>query len=79
MGVVTVIVLVIHVLVSLAMIALILFQSGRGGGMSDLFGGGGGGLSSMGTTRVERSFQRLTVFAGIGFAITTVALSILIG
>ena len=79
MSVITVIVLVIHVLVSLAMIALILFQSGRGGGMSDLFGGGGGGLSSMGTTRVERSFQRLTVFAGIGFAITTIALSILIG
>ena len=79
MDVVTVIIIVLHVLVSLSMIALILFQSGRGGGMSDLFGGGGSGLSSMGTTRVERSFQRLTVFAGIGFAITTVALSILIG
>jgi preprotein translocase subunit SecG len=79
MSVITVIVLVIHVLVSLAMIALILFQSGRGGGMSDLFGGGGGGMASMGTTRVERSFQRMTVFAGIGFAITTIALSILIG
>lgn len=78
MSVITAIVLVIHVLVSLAMIALILFQSGRGGGMSDLFGGSAG-LSAMGTTRVERSFQRLTVFAGIGFAITTVTLSVLIG
>ena len=78
MSAVTVTVLVIHILVSLALITLILFQSGRGGGMSDLFGGSAG-MSSMGTTRVERSFQRMTVYVAVIFAVTTIALSVLIG
>ena len=47
MQVLTIIVIVLHVIVSLALIGLILLHSGRGGGLSDMFGGGmgpGGGV-----------------------------------
>ena len=36
----TAFVTVIHVFVSLALILLVLLHSGRGGGLSDMFGGG---------------------------------------
>ncbi|HVL80402.1 MAG TPA: preprotein translocase subunit SecG, partial [Actinomycetota bacterium] len=35
---------VVHVIVSLLLMALILLHSGRGTGLSDVFGGGGGAL-----------------------------------
>ena len=38
-------VLISHVIVSLILIAVILFQAGKGGGLADTFGGGGGGGS----------------------------------
>jgi len=38
-------VLILHVIVSLILIAVILFQAGKGGGLADTFGGGGGGGS----------------------------------
>ncbi len=76
MQVLTVIVVVLHVIVSLALIALILLHSGRGGGLSDMFGGGmgpGGGVGGM--TLAERNLDRLTVFVGLAFSATTIALS----
>lgn len=67
--------LVLHVLVSLALIMLILLKSGRGGGLSDMFGGGAmGGMQ--GSTVVERNLDRLTVVIGVLFAMTTVVLSL---
>lgn len=67
--------LVVHVLVSLALIMLILLKSGRGGGLSDMFGGGAmGGMQ--GSTVVERNLDRLTVVIGVLFAMTTVVLSL---
>ncbi len=38
-------VLILHIIVSLILIAVILFQAGKGGGLADTFGGGGGGGS----------------------------------
>jgi preprotein translocase subunit SecG len=70
------IVAALHALVSLALIFLILLHAGRGGGVSDMFGGGmGGGFS--GSTVVERNLDRITVVAAIVFAITTFALTLL--
>jgi len=40
MQIVTAIVTVIHILLSIAVVVLILLHSGRGGGLSDVFGGG---------------------------------------
>ena len=71
----TVVVLAIHVAVSLLLVLLILLHSGRGGGLSDMFGGGMGG-SAAGSTVVERNLDRITVATAIVFGFTTIILSI---
>ena len=68
-------VVLIHVVVSLALILLILLHSGRGGGLSDMFGGGDGSAAA-GSTVVERNLDRITVTAAVVFAFTTVILAI---
>ncbi|MDQ2827037.1 MAG: preprotein translocase subunit SecG [Actinomycetota bacterium] len=71
----TAFVMVIHVLVSLLLIVLVLLHSGRGGGLSDMFGGGMGAASS-GSTVVEKNLDRITVSIAIVFAFTTIILAI---
>ena len=68
-------IVVIHIIVSFLLILLILLHSGRGGGLSDMFGGAMGGVSA-GSTVVERSLDRITVGTAIIFAFTTVILAI---
>lgn len=69
------IIIVMHVIVSLTLILFVLLHAGRGGGLSDMFGGGVGG-SSAGSTIVEKNLDRLTVLVSLVFAFTTVLLSI---
>ena len=71
----TAIVTVIHVFVSLALILLVLLHSGRGGGLSDMFGGGMGSASA-GSTVVEKNLDRITVSIAVVFAFTTIILAI---
>ena len=61
---------------SLTLIFLILLHSGRGGGLSDMFGGGQLGGSMAGSTVVERNLDRLTVITGAIFMFTTVLLAL---
>ena len=68
-------IIAIHCTVSLLLILLILLHSGRGGGLSDMFGGGMGG-STAGSTVVERNLDRITVATAIVFGFTTIILSI---
>ena len=68
-------VVLVHVIVSLALILLILLHSGRGGGLSDMFGGAGGAAAA-GSTVVERNLDRITVTAAVVFAFTTIMLAI---
>ena len=70
-------VLILHVAVSLTLVFLVLLHSGRGGGLSDMFGGGLG-ASAAGSTVVEKNLDRLTVVAGVIFTFTSVALALLI-
>jgi len=70
------IVAAIHAIVSLVLIFLILLHAGRGGGMSDMFGGGMSSGSFGGSTVVEKNLDRITVVAGIAFAISTVGLTL---
>jgi preprotein translocase subunit SecG len=66
----------LHALVSLGLIFLILLHAGRGGGVSDMFGGGmSGGFS--GSNVVERNLDRITVAVSAAFAVTTVTLTLL--
>ena len=70
----TAVIVVIHVIASLALIGLILLHSGRGGGLSDMFGGVGS--AAAGSTVAERNLDRMTVGAAVVFAFTTVILAI---
>ena len=74
----TAITVVLNVLSSLLMIVLVLLHSGKGGGLSDMFGGGIG-ASAMGSTVMERNLDRLTVAVALVWAFTVVALSLMLG
>ena len=71
----TIAVVVVHVLVSLALILLILLHSGKGSGLSDMFGGGMG-ASAAGSTVMERNLDRITVMVAILFGFTSMILTI---
>lgn len=71
----TVIVLVIHITVSLTLVGMVLLHSGKGGGLSDMFGGGLG-QSAAGSTVAERNLDRATVACAVVFCFTTVILGI---
>ena len=67
---------VILIITSLLMIVLVLLHKGKGGGLSDLFGGGIS--SSLGSSSVvERNLDRITIFTGIIWFLSIVALGIL--
>jgi preprotein translocase subunit SecG len=70
------VVLVFHVAVSLTVIVLILLHAGRGGGLSDMFGGGSLGGSMAGSTVVERNLDRITVITALVFTFTTILLGL---
>jgi preprotein translocase subunit SecG len=56
--------LVVVNLMSIALLALILLHKGKGGGLSDMFGGGMS-TSLGGSNVVERNLDRMTIAAGI--------------
>ena len=68
------ILIVIQLIVSFALIGLILLHAGRGGGLSDMFGGVAG-TSMAGSTVVERNLDRMTVIVALIFMFTTILLS----
>jgi preprotein translocase subunit SecG len=65
---------VIHALVSIILIALILLHAGRGGGVSEMFGGGMQS-QAMGSTVMEKNLDRITVITAIIFTGTTILLA----
>ena len=67
----------LHVVVSLTLIFLVLLHSGRGGGLSDMFGGGLG-ASAAGSTVVEKNLDRMTIIGALIFTFTTISLSLLL-
>lgn len=70
----TIALVILHVGVSLGLILLILLHAGRGGGVSEMFGGGMQS-SAMGSTVMEKNLDRITVITAIVFAGTTVLLA----
>tara|TARA_B100000700_G_scaffold246323_1_gene275179 strand:+ start:1278 stop:1505 length:228 start_codon:yes stop_codon:yes gene_type:complete len=71
-----VLVAIIQALSGLGLIFLVLLHSGKGGGLSDMFGGGIGAQTA-GSTVVEQNLDRITVLTALIFAFTTVALGLL--
>ena len=68
---------VLLVLTSLLLILLVLLHKGRGGGLSDMFGGGvSSGLG--GSSVAERNLDRITVGAGVIWIACIIALGLLL-
>lgn len=65
----------VHLLASTTLILFVLLHAGRGGGLSDMFGGPGGGAAMAGSTVVEKNLDRLTVIVALVFMFTTIGLS----
>jgi len=68
---------VLLVLTSIVLVVLILLHRGKGGGLSSMFGGAVSSQLS-GSSVVEKNLNRLTVFAGLVWAICIVAIGILL-
>lgn len=68
-------IVIMHLIASGLLIVFILLHAGRGGGLSDMFGGGMGG-SLAGSTVVERNLDRITVLTAIVFAFTTILIGL---
>ena len=66
---------VLHVIDSLGLLLLVLLHSGKGGGLSDMFGGGMG-AAAQGSTVVEKNLDRLTVIFALLFTFTTLSLGL---
>ena len=65
------------IITSLLMILLVLLHKGKGGGLSDLFGGGV--TSTLGSSSVvERNLDRITIFFGTLWFVCIIALNLLI-
>ncbi|MGA2036637.1 MAG: preprotein translocase subunit SecG [Acidimicrobiales bacterium] len=71
----TIAVLVVHIAVSGGLIFLILLHSGKGGGLSDMFGGTVG-QAAAGSTVIEKNLDRITITVAVIFAFTTLALAL---
>ena len=68
---------VVLIITSLLMVLLVLLHKGKGGGLSDLFGGGVS--SSLGSSSVvERNLDRLTIVTGIIWFLCIVGLALLL-
>ena len=67
---------ILLVLANLFLILLILMHKGKGGGLSDMFGGG---MSSSlgGSTVAERNLDRFTIAIGIVWVVTIIGLGLL--
>jgi preprotein translocase subunit SecG len=59
-----------------AMVVGILLHSGRGGGLSDMFGGASG--AALGSTAAERNLNRITTVFALLWAFTVIALGLLL-
>lgn len=70
----TIALVVVHVIASLLLILFILLHAGRGGGVSEMFGGGMQS-QAMGSTVMEKNLDRITIVVAIVFAGTTILLA----
>ncbi|MBM3656636.1 MAG: preprotein translocase subunit SecG [Actinobacteria bacterium] len=72
----TIITVVVNVFSMIGMIVGVLLHSGRGGGLSDMFGGGG--AAALGSAAAERNLNRITTVLALVWLLTVTALGILL-
>ena len=71
----TAVLVVIHVIASVGLILFVLLHAGRGGGVSEMFGGGMQS-QAMGSTVMEKNLDRITIITAIVFTGTTILLAL---
>lgn len=64
--------MVVHVICSVGMVVFVLLHSGKGTGVSSMFGAVQSAVS--GTTIIERNLDRITIALAAGFFISGIAL-----
>ena len=67
---------VINVLSTVGMVAGILMHSGKGGGLSDMFGGGGG--TALRSAAAERNLNRITFVFVLVWVVSILSLGFLL-
>ena len=73
----TIAISIVLIITSILMVVLVLLHKGKGGGLSDLFGGGVS--STLGSSSVvERTLDRITIFTGVLWFVCIVALGLLL-
>jgi len=73
MDTLTAIMVIVHIIISISLIALVLLNSGKGGGLSDMLGGPGT-TGNIGQTLAERNLSRITAIVALIFSATTLSL-----
>lgn len=75
MSVVGYVIAAVLLVTSFLMVVLVLLHKGKGGGLSDMFGGG---ISSSlgGSSVVERNLDRITISTGIIWMVAVIALGL---
>jgi preprotein translocase subunit SecG len=74
---VTLAISIVLIVTSVLMVLLVLLHKGKGGGLSDLFGGGvSSNLAS--SSVVERNLDRITIFCGVLWFLCIVGLGLLL-
>ena len=67
----------IHIIVCVGLIMVVLFQAGKGAGLGNLFGGGGGGDQLFSAPSGSAFIKKFTTGMAIVFIITSVTLTLL--
>ena len=68
---------ILLVITSMLMIVLVLLHKGRGGGLSDMFGGGVS-TNLGGSSTAEKNLDRITIGIGVTWGLTIIALGLLL-
>jgi len=68
-------IIVIHVIISLFLIAVILLQAGKGGGLADTFGGSQ--MQNLFGTKSTTVLTKLTAVCAMGFIVTCITLAVM--
>lgn len=66
------VVVAVHVILAIGLIIFVLLHSGKGTGLSSMFGGMSSAAS--GTSIIEKNLDRITIGLAIGWALTSVIL-----
>jgi preprotein translocase subunit SecG len=68
---------ILLIVVSVLMVLLVLLHRGKGGGLSDLFGGGVSSSLS-GSSAVEKNLDRLTIICGVLWFASIIGIGLLL-